>query len=471
MRYAQDSRGRLHGADDLGITSLFRRAHVAFHRVGAALAFRRVRVAVASHPAHVAFHRVRVAVGVLVLFTLVSPATAAQWQGTEVEKDGTLHVMNPATPVVEPKVIKPEKLWQVGGDEDGDVLFGVLTKITSDDEGNIYLLDSQLNQVMIFSSGGEYLRAIGREGEGPGEFRRAADLFLTGGGDVAVMQRMPGKIVVLTPDGDPVGNYPVPEYDGMRMFSGGRRAGSDIILGVQRFKRKETGFESEFELIRVDHQGRQTATYHSRSASRDFANMVVDEKTLGGAALVWTTDDEGRVYTSDNFDAYTISVWNAEGTVERVIEREYQSRHRSAEEMKRNRPHLMIRRGNRTQRPDSKVSETDRDIQQLYPREDGTLWVLSSRGAFEAPEGTIATFDVFDPEGKFVSEVSLLGDGSYVDDGFHVVGNRLYVVKGLASAQRARFGGNDDDEEEEIEDAEPMSVVCYDLSPIVHTKK
>ncbi|MFQ5512504.1 MAG: 6-bladed beta-propeller [Candidatus Krumholzibacteriia bacterium] len=381
-----------------------------------------------------------------------------------------LFVAGAATPIEPPETLKPERLWRVGGDDESDILFGVLTHVTSDDDGNIYALDAQLNEVMIFSSGGDYLRSVGRQGQGPGEFQRPADLFLTAGGNVAVLQRMPGKIILLGPDGAPAGNYPLPEFDGMRMFSGGRRSGDDVVVAVQRFKRKDNGLEVESELVRLDGRGQKVATYHTRSASRDFANMVVDEKTLGRCALEWTTDDGGRVYTSDDFDAYSISVFNAAGELERVIEREYESRNRSAAEMEQNTPRLMIRRGNRTERPESRVSKTDRDIQRIFAREDGTLWVLSSRGGFDAPEGTIATFDVFDRDGRFARQVSLRGQGSFVDDGFHLVRNRLYVVTGLRSAQRAMFGG-DDEEKEEITDAEPMSIICYDMGPVVQTRK
>ncbi len=413
---------------------------------------------------------VAVAAGLVLLTAFSGPGIASQWKGSELDKDGTLHVMNPAEGIEKPETLKPEKLWQVGGDDDEDILFGVLTEMASDNEGNLYVLDAQLNEVMIFSPGGEYLRSVGREGQGPGEFRRPTDLFLTGTGDIAVLQRMPGKIVLLTPDGEPAGNYPVPEHDGMRMFSGGRRAGDDIILSVQSFKRKDTGFETDSQLIRLDASGKQTATYYTRSSSRDFANMVFDEKTMMGA-LVWATDQEGRVYTSDNFDAYTISVWNPDGTLDRIIEREYTSRKRSKEEMEQNAPRVRFRRrGGRTEQPETRASKTDRDIQQLFARDGGTLWVLSSHGGFSTAEGTLATFDVYDRQGRFTRQVSMLGEGSFADDGFHIVKDRLYVVTGLRSAQRAMRGASDEDEEE-IAEADPMSVICYDLSPIVQTLK
>ena len=116
------------------------------------------------------------------------------------------------------------------------------------------------------------------------------------------------------------------------------------------------------------------------------------------------------------------------------------------------------------------MSKTDRDIQQLIPREDGTLWVLSSHGAFDASESTIATFDVFDGEGRFTHQMTFLGDGDFGDDGFHFVKDRLFVVKGLRTALNAMAGGGNDDEEPQ-EDPEPMSVICYGLEMVVQRSK
>jgi hypothetical protein len=403
---------------------------------------------------------------------MVAPAQAETWQGKEATKDGVPHMMSPSTPTEAPVSLQLNRLWEVGGEEDDELLFGVLTQITSDDKGNIYVLDAQLHEVMVFSSSGEYLQSIGREGEGPGEYRRPSDLFLTPEGNVAVLQRMPGKIVLLSKEGDPVGNYPMPETDGMRMFFGGRLAGDGIVLSTATMKRKDDGFDFISSLVRVDPTGKQTAKYTEREDSRSFTTMESDEKTFGRAGQVWTTDAEGRVYTSDDFDGYSINVWSTDGTLERVIEREYDHRMRSDKEKERATPRVRIRRrGGGGGDMKFKMSDWDRDIQRMYPREDGTLWVLSSHGAFDAEEGTIGTFDIFNKEGHFSNQITLLGDGDFYDDGFHFVGDRLFVVKEFRTAAEAMMGGREGEEEVAEEEPEPMSVICYGLAMIVQGSK
>ena len=84
---------------------------------------------------------------------------ASAWRGEIVEKDGVPHVMNPAEPAAAATPITLEKMWEAGGDDE-DYLFGVLSQFTTDESGNIYVLDSQLNEVLVFSSTGEYLSIL-----------------------------------------------------------------------------------------------------------------------------------------------------------------------------------------------------------------------------------------------------------------------------------------------------------------------
>ncbi|MCH7549815.1 MAG: hypothetical protein IH969_09820 [Candidatus Krumholzibacteriota bacterium] len=391
---------------------------------------------------------------------------AMSWSGHEEIHDGVTHVLNPAMPAMASETISPEELWRIGGDDDEDIIFGVLSSIGADGAGNLYLLDSQLSQVMVFSPDGELLRTIGREGEGPGEFRRAGDLFFTPRGELAVMQRMPGRIVLLTTEGEPAGLFPLPEEltGGPVHFGGGALAGNDVVIATRQFARRETGFEVTHSLIRVTPDGRKAATYFERSARHDMANFVFDERK--DAEVLWTADARGNVYTNDNFDAYSINVFQPDGSLARVIEREYEHRKRSAQEKEDNRPRVMIRHGNRRVEADAKVSDTDRDVLSLFTRDDGTLWVLSSRGANDTASGVIATFDVYDAAGRFQRQVMVRGEGNYSDDGIHFVGDRLFVVLGLRSAQSAMRGGEDGEEVDE-EDARPMAVICYDIGGIV----
>jgi hypothetical protein len=153
--------------------------------------------------------------------------------------------------------------------------------------------------------------------------------------------------------------------------------------------------------------------------------------------------------------------------MDRVIERKFEHRKRTDNEKKRRVPVMgMGRRHRGRSQMEIVASDTDRDILEMFPRNNGAVWVLSSRGAFDPADGTMATFDVFDKDGRFVSQIRIAGEGNFDRDEFHLIGDRLFVVTGVRSARRA-LRGSSTEEVEEADEAELLSVICYDLAPVL----
>jgi 6-bladed beta-propeller len=411
-----------------------------------------------------ASHLFVAAASLLVVFVSFSHAFAGTWAGKEVTKEGVVHVMNPVTPSDGQTTITPREVWRAGGDEEEDVLFGVLTSVDIDDQGNVYALDMQLSQVNVFDRDGNLLRTIGREGEGPGEFRRASAMFLMPDANVAVLQQMPGKLVLLSPDGKPAGDFQGPQgTDGgtLAYFEGGR-AGNAVVLNTRQFSQKDTKLSIQRALYLVDRNGKTRAILFETNSEQEMAGstMNMDEKDM--RRLVWAAGKDGRIYTSENFDAYAIRVYSPEGKLERVIEREYSHRQRSKEEMEENKPRVMMRggRGGQRMQPEIKSSATDRDVLRMLPREDGSLWVLSSKGAFGQPKGTMAAFDVFDAQGHFVRTVAFQVPGDFKQDEFYVVRDQIMVVRSIRSARDALMGGDQDATKQEAE-VDPVTLVAF----------
>jgi hypothetical protein len=394
--------------------------------------------------------------------SVIDPVAAGTWAGKEIVKEGVPHVMNPATPSEGTSSITPRELWSAGGDDEQDVLFGVVTAVDVDAKGNVYALDMQLSQVFVFDRDGKLLRTIGREGEGPGEFRNATNMFIMPDGTVAVMQQMPGKLVLLTPDGKPAGDFAGPKGDdsGMIAYFEGAVAGDAVVLNTRQFARTPSKFTVSRALVAVGSKGEPRGTVFANSIDQDPAAMLnMDEKEM--RFLQWAAGADGRVYTSENFDAYEIKVRGLDGKVQRVIDREYTHRQRSKEEMEESKPRVVMRgAGGQRMQPTIKSSPTDRDILRMFPRDDGSLWVLSSKGRNGQAKGTMASFDVFDRDGRFVRTVAFQVPGDFKQDEFHLIRDQIVVVRGARTARDAMMGG-EDGEEANHSDVEPMSIVAY----------
>lgn len=86
--------------------------------------------------------------------------------------------------------------------------------IALDDRGNLYVLDYLLAQILVFSSSGERLRTIGREGRGPREFIRPRAFNLSRD-TVRVVDTGNDRLQTLALDSDFMRTTPLPPGSGM----------------------------------------------------------------------------------------------------------------------------------------------------------------------------------------------------------------------------------------------------------------
>lgn len=151
----------------------------------------------------------------------------------------------------------------IGGPDAGPVYeFYRPRGVAVDTVGDIYVLDGGNDRVQVFDADGRFIRSIGGEGQGPGEFTRAWGLALAGPQDrLTVHDQGSRRMSTWTRDGDFLDSAPI---DGSLMSTlGGLEDGSLVGLysrfDYELFNRKR-GFY-RVALQRFDREGNELNRY------------------------------------------------------------------------------------------------------------------------------------------------------------------------------------------------------------------
>lgn len=408
-----------------------------------------------------------------VLLLAQHPSLAAGWKGSLETRDGVEYVRNPGQPMMDPVTITLNELWRIGGfSEAEEEFFGVIKTIRVDENGDVYLLDSQLSEVRVFSPRGEFLRTMGREGDGPGEFRNALDMFLLPEQRVGVLQLAPGRIVQFTREGEPAGDHPLPRREGGAppTLLEGDVMGENLVLITSENQFQEGRIDITRALVLIDPQGREKARFLQTVRELSFVKFHFDETAWLSFDERWAVSPNGSLYAPTNFLDYQIVMWDVDGNRRRVITRDYEHRKRTPEQKEEMRETFDLFLQDQLPDYEIEVSDYDQDMVGIYPRENGELWVLTSRGTRDRPEGSLGVFDVFDADGRYATRVTLRGEGDPLKDGYTFAGDRLFVVTDQVEAEIATHGGRGEDAELGEDEPEPISVICYEVRSVLARK-
>lgn len=160
-----------------------------------------------------------------VLLLFAGCGVGDDWTGTvQVLENGAVRVTNSAE-----GVWTDETAWRlvpelaIGEVEGAEALvFGSISALEVDEDGRLYVLDRQANELRIFEPDGRHGRTVGRSGEGPGEYSAANGLVWLDPDTLVVVDQRGGRYSILTRDGEYVRT--VPRRLGFYgwVFSGGR---------------------------------------------------------------------------------------------------------------------------------------------------------------------------------------------------------------------------------------------------------
>lgn len=321
-----------------------------------------------------------------------------------------------------------------------ELMLGSVDQIAVDAAGGIYVFDEYVPALRYYDAAGRYVRTLGREGSGPGEYRKLCwGMDVRGDGKVVLQDFRNNRLNVYAPDGTPYAHWMI---SGAGPWGGNHGLVVDtadhvyvpILTGIFDPSKPlplKTGY------LHLDAEGATVDTVHLPSLPNEPDQRTANS-ALFGPSKVQAFSPLGYLVVGLN-DDYSFDVRRPDGPVMR-IEREYEPVEYLPEERaewealldwwKARRPNIDLPQPP----PAHKVP-----FKRIQVAEDGRIWVQLSTVAWhdqvappedpdEPPPLTWrepAAYDVFEPDGTYLGRVDLPLDSR----GFFMQGDTVWAVR------------------------------------------
>jgi len=319
-----------------------------------------------------------------------------QWKGKIEEKDGIIIVKNPKEPMYQEDVFSLEEELIIEAKETNqeEEVFQAIVSLAIDNQGNIYVLDKKAGNVKVFDVNGKFLKTIGRKGGGPGEFGTPESCVLTPNNELCVYDSGRRIIHIFDIDGEFERELPasLPFFEGPKFTSKGEMVASYGVLGEEPY----------FVLKKFDSEMNPLLSF----ASIPILKLPKVHVFIYYAAsdLKWDVNYRDEiiwgVMTSPEYELF---IHDKDGKHIKKITKEYNPVKLSNKEYVR----LMKKWFGKIPTPkqwDLVIPDNYPPFHGFYVDDEGRIFV---KRFVEVEKSNKHYFDVFDEEGKFITEIVL----------------------------------------------------------------
>jgi len=232
---------------------------------------------------------------------------------------GVEYLHNSETPLHPHKTISFEEELSIGEqDEEGQIVLYRPGRFIVDEDENIYVCDRQDWAIKVFDSNGRFVRSIGREGTGPGEFKFVAEIAFLPDGRLLVQDWDLDRASLFMKDGQFISSHKsrFNSYD-VYFTTNSSYTRDDNIFG----------FEEKLFVKTYDFSGKEVISFgeftpdQSQEIKKDGKWFTVG-KPFDVHSIVAGDQKNKWLYHCMN-DKYLIEVYNQEGKLFRKIDRPY----------------------------------------------------------------------------------------------------------------------------------------------------
>jgi hypothetical protein len=339
------------------------------------------------------------AVVVIGILCVACTLTACEKESRREVIDGVEHVFHPAK--AKPANIELSVELTIGEEfgEDYYVLGEVGGGVALDDSGNVYIPDTQKHKVQVYSPEGSYVRTLGQEGSGPGEYQYPITVVPMRTGEIIVADAGGRKLLYFDAEGTHLRDLPMLPPSPGPPFMAAETSDGHVVGVFFKFRREKDGFKRGAALEKIDPRtGESVVVYYERlekwrprrRRSRGIDNMSI-----------FAMDGDDRVFRSEiNNERYFIERYEPAGELSLVIEKAFEQVKKTAAELEEERA-ISEARKMMTGAPVTEPEPYKSAVGALGVDHEGRLWVqLGTTEMDQPPE-----FDVFASDGEYIGRV------------------------------------------------------------------
>lgn len=350
------------------------------------------------------------------------------------KSDEVITVSNPKTPAykkgMKMRMVFEEELSIGAAEGDENYMFGSQVYLNADDEGHFYVTDWDRKAVKKYDSDGRYLKSIGGEGQGPGEFQNITKVMFDFEGNIYLNDVAQYRISFLSKEGNYLRQIKVPSsFEMVTINSKGFFIAQITDIKEEEFNQKSDRviglFDNKFnlvkEFIRIHEVFRGLSRRDENSIAEFFANHLSD--TAFKPDVSYVLDKKDFIYLGYP-ENYEIKVYSPEGKLIKIIQRDYEplkiNEKQKEDFIKKHGESFMAAMPERTHYLKNKVFKLIKypkykpAYEQFALMENGWIFVIVN-----SVRGQYALVDIFDENGKYLAqfETDISTDGLFFKNG------------------------------------------------------
>lgn len=289
--------------------------------------------------------------------------------------------------------------------DDGPAVFGTVVDIALDGYGRVWIADGMQQDIRVFEPNGKHVRTIGRKGGGPTEFARIAGMDFSPAGQLWILDAGNARFVVYDTAGSLVGTHPRNATLSVTPWPGGFDSKGNLY-DVAAF----SGGVTAEAVVRLDSAMQAADTFRLpafkgaffESSTGDARNRTVRQVNVPFTGQqIWRVDPHGSVWVAVT-DEYRFERRSFDGSVERIVEREYTPLRVSRQERQRilESYESFVRQGGKID--ENRIPDHHPPLLAFFFDDRDHLWSIPTYLPVRNP-----SFDVFDSRGTYLGTVQV----------------------------------------------------------------